>query len=195
MPYFCSLFTRGKSPDKESQEKLSSQERKTAFSHGVGKLFVNRMPVRGDVLRLHIHVSDDGICRENGNNNHNHREEFAHKHLTKNTDSNPRLALSYETKGSANFFAKCRADCGKTCQLARRFVPHKLEQSRSLTVCVQLVRLGLENEIDAFRFAARNSDILRLRSVRFVPCGNGVFTGREIGQCEGTIFLRRHGIV
>src|ERR1700736_1452781 len=57
--YFGALFTRGKSPDKESQEKLSSQESKPAFRHGVGKLLVNGVPVRGDFLTLHILVSHD----------------------------------------------------------------------------------------------------------------------------------------
>src|ERR1700732_770813 len=59
----------------------------------------------------------------------------------------------------------------------------------------KLVRLGFENKIDAFRFAARDGDILRLRSIRFMPGSDGVFTGRQIGQCERSIFSRRNGIV
>ena len=76
-----------------------------------------------------------------------------------------------------------------------RFVHHKLEQPRSLTVGVQLVRLGFENEIDAFRFAARESDILRLRSVRFVPCGDGVFAGWQIFQAEATVLVGNAEVV
>src|SRR5258707_10864041 len=50
-----------------------------------------------------------------------------------------------------------------------------------------LIRLRLKREIHGFGFAAGDRHILRLRTVIFLPGGDGVFAGREIGQGEGSI--------
>src|SRR5580658_1304456 len=73
-----SFLPVGKLPHTKSQKKLSQHKRKPGFRHGIRQLFINRMPVRGNVHRLHVHVSHDRVRRSKRNNRENDSEKFSH---------------------------------------------------------------------------------------------------------------------
>jgi hypothetical protein len=86
-------------------EKRAPRNAKTAFRHGVGKLFVNGVAVRG-ISSGCTYLWADGICREHGNDNQNDREEFTITPQPETTVINCSAQPYRELQGK---FAKLRA--------------------------------------------------------------------------------------
>ena len=75
MHHFGAVFTVGELPNKKRKQQLSANERKT---HGVRQLFVDRMPVRGDIYRLDELVRHYGIGRDQSNKDKDYTKKFSH---------------------------------------------------------------------------------------------------------------------
>src|ERR1700746_3361798 len=125
------------------------------------------MSMSRDVRRCFPRMHDDGNCRQDRNHKDGYRKEFAHS-------SPPRPA------------SRTIHCIGFACKIPLT-MKDELPSSTS-------IGLGFEHEVNGFGFTTADGYFLRLIAVGFLPRGDRVLAGRQIGQTECSA-VTRDGVV